>query len=138
MLALLVFLPILAFAAILAGAPARLTAIAAQARLLYNRGVSIDLEQVRMFLARKEERRRRELDDRFARARSDFEKIVRHITAAYNPLRIYQWGSLIERRHFSEVSDIWDRLDFLVRKLGQAHPMVRRDLGRFEEFLRSL
>ena len=59
-----------------------------------------------MFLARKEERRRRELDDRFARASSDFERIVRHIAAAYNPLRIYQWGSLIEREHFSEISDI--------------------------------
>ena len=42
------------------------------------------------------------------------------------------------RRYYFEMQYDWDRLDFLVRKLRQAHPMVRRDLARFEEFLRSL
>lgn len=80
--------------------------IAPQLRLLYDHIVSIDLDRVREFLARKDERRRRELDERFARASSDFERIVRHIAAVYNPLRIYQWGSLLERAHFSGISDI--------------------------------
>lgn len=55
------------------------------------------------------------------------------------------YGNLVEllkfrhfRRYYFEMQYDWDRLDFLVRKLRQAHPMVRRDLGRFEEFLRSL
>lgn len=68
--------------------------------------MSIDLDRVREFLARKDERRRRELDGRFARAGSDFERIVHHIVSVYNPLRVYQWGSLLERAHFSEISDI--------------------------------
>jgi len=28
------------------------------------------------------------------------------IVREYKPLRIYQWGSLLEDRHFSEISDI--------------------------------
>jgi predicted nucleotidyltransferase len=28
------------------------------------------------------------------------------IVKEYKPLRIYQWGSLLEDRHFSEISDI--------------------------------
>jgi predicted nucleotidyltransferase len=86
------------------GAPGR--AIAAGIRLFYNESVAIDLDQVRMFLARKEESRRRRLDERFVAASGDFERIVRRLVDAYNPRRIYQWGSLIERDHFSEISDI--------------------------------
>ena len=66
----------------------------------------IDLNEVRAFLARKDERRRFQLDQRHQRACGDFERIVRHVVATYRPRRIYQWGSLIERRHFSEISDI--------------------------------
>ncbi len=42
------------------------------------------------------------------------------------------------RRYYFELQYDWDRLEFLVRKLRQAHPIVRKDLARFEEFLKSL
>jgi predicted nucleotidyltransferase len=76
----------------------------------------IDLGQVRAFLAEKEERRRIELDARFERARRDFDAIVECIRARHSPRRIYQWGSLLDRRKFSEISDI----DVAVEGLGGA------------------
>ena len=49
----------------------------------------IDLDKVRAFLDGKRERTRR--------ART---------AQAHNPRRIYQWGSLVETGHFTELSDI--------------------------------
>jgi predicted nucleotidyltransferase len=42
----------------------------------------------------------------FETAWHDFEKICQHIMDQYKPERIYQWGSLLNERHFSEISDI--------------------------------
>lgn len=57
--------------------------------------------------------------------------------AAFPPLR-----ELLRFRHFKryyfELEYDWDRLDFLVRKLRQAHPLVTRDLARFRRFLTAL
>lgn len=36
----------------------------------------------------------------------DFNAIVEMIIKKYNPKRIYQWGSLLDERHFSAISDI--------------------------------
>jgi len=54
-------------------------------------------------------------------------------------------GNLIEllkfrhlRRYYFEVEYDWDRLDFLVKKLEIAHPMVQTDMERFLKFLRAL
>ena len=54
-------------------------------------------------------------------------------------------GNLLEllkfrhfRRYYFETEYDWDRLDFLVKKLTQAHPIVTEDLNRFLSFLRSL
>jgi uncharacterized protein len=66
----------------------------------------IDLEKVRTFLKEKTERRRKAVDERFACASRDFDKIVADIIAQVNPFRIYQWGSLLHRKRFSEISDI--------------------------------
>lgn len=66
----------------------------------------VDLDEVRAFLARKEERRRAELDERYAQATRDARAIVSEIAAQVNPRRIYQWGSLLERKRFSEISDL--------------------------------
>jgi hypothetical protein len=67
--------------------------------------VSTDLDRMREIIARRDDGRRREPDEPFG-AGGDFERIVRHIAAVSDPLRIYQWGSLLERAHFSEISDI--------------------------------
>ena len=66
----------------------------------------MNLDAVRAFLAAKERRRQEALDRRFAVATSDFARIVAHIVATCASRRILQWGSLLDRRRFSEISDI--------------------------------
>ncbi len=42
------------------------------------------------------------------------------------------------RRYYSELEYDWDRLEFLTKKLNEAHPIVVADLQRFDRFLVSL
>ncbi len=42
------------------------------------------------------------------------------------------------RRYYYELEYDWDRLDFLLKKLRQAHPRAVADLRHFQDFLRSL
>ena len=42
------------------------------------------------------------------------------------------------KRYYFELEYDWDRLDFLVGKLRQAHPLVTRDLARFRGFMDAL
>jgi hypothetical protein len=42
------------------------------------------------------------------------------------------------RRYYFEPEYDWDRIDFLLKKLDQAHPVALADLGRFVEFLVAL
>jgi len=67
---------------------------------------NIDLNEVRAFLAEKEAKRQAALDDSFRQATADFDCIVEHIVAEYDPKRIWQWGSLLKRSRFTEISDI--------------------------------
>ena len=46
------------------------------------------------------------IDERFERAGRDARAIIAQIAAQVNPRRIYQWGSLLDRARFSEISDI--------------------------------
>ena len=74
------------------------------------------------------------------------EKMTIHIEGVRIPaVSESNQGNLIEllkfrhfRRYYFEVEYDWDRLDFLVRKLEQAHPMVQADMERFLKFLRAL
>lgn len=66
----------------------------------------IDLEAARAFLAAKDEARRGALDKRFASASADFERILNAIKADGRAERVWQWGSLLDRSRFSEISDI--------------------------------
>jgi hypothetical protein len=72
------------------------------------------LDTVRSFLAEKEKKRREVLDACFSHASIDFEAIVERIVERHSPRRIYQWGSLLDRRIFSEISDI----DIAVEGMG--------------------
>jgi predicted nucleotidyltransferase len=67
---------------------------------------NIDLDAVREFLRNKESARSLMLDERFARARTDFTVITTMIIERFQPKRIYQWGSLLDRTRFSQISDI--------------------------------
>ena len=42
------------------------------------------------------------------------------------------------KRYYFELEYDWDRLDYLVKKLSQAHPLVTRDLERFVRFAGAL
>jgi hypothetical protein len=66
----------------------------------------IDLDKVRTFLDRKRERTRRARTALLERAQSDALAIIERIARVHNPPRIYQWGSLVETGHFTELSDI--------------------------------
>ncbi|TVR61902.1 MAG: nucleotidyltransferase domain-containing protein [Spirochaetaceae bacterium] len=44
--------------------------------------------------------------DLMERARSDAARIIAMIIREYRPLKVYQWGSLVQSDHFSERSDI--------------------------------
>jgi predicted nucleotidyltransferase len=68
--------------------------------------VPVDLQQARAFLDDRERRRQRDLEQRFDRARADARAIVDLIVRKYRPRRVYQWGSVLDRSRFSEISDI--------------------------------
>lgn len=67
---------------------------------------NFEYKKARQFLQQKEIKRQKILNERFLRANSDFEKIKDLIIQKYNPKRIWQWGSLLNRDKFSEISDI--------------------------------
>ena len=73
----------------------------------------IDLDRARAFQTEKERRRRGRIDARFEQATRDASAIVAAIAEQVNPRRIYQWGSLLDRSRFSEISDI----DFAIEGL---------------------
>jgi len=66
----------------------------------------MDLAAVRDFLSRKEAARQALLDARFAQATADFDRIVKHLSKRPDIRRIWQWGSLLDRSRFSEISDL--------------------------------
>jgi hypothetical protein len=70
------------------------------------RAMTVDPADSVAFLQRREAARQRDLDARFRTAWADFDRIVEMIVREFAPLRIWQWGSLLHRRHFSGRSDI--------------------------------
>ena len=99
---------------------------------------NIDLDAVRTFLLNKERERTRLLDEQFAQASADFESIVSMIAEYFKPDRIYQWGSLLDRSMFSEISDIDIAVEGLhgpeafFELLGKASPLTRFPLDIVE------
>ena len=63
-------------------------------------------------------------------------------TAAVSEETFSPLFELLKFRHFKhyyfELEYDWDRLDFLVTKLRQVHPLVTRDLERFARFASAL
>ncbi len=64
------------------------------------------IDQTRAFLQEKQSSRKRALDKGYGRAVDDFNRMAAFVIEKYNPLRIWQWGSLLNRKRFSEISDI--------------------------------
>jgi len=68
--------------------------------------ISFDKEKTRRFLREREAKREEALTRRFEKAQRDFSRIVELIKEKYHPKRIYTWGSLLDRKAFSTISDI--------------------------------
>ena len=83
--------------------------------------MTVDPADTVAFLRRRETARQRALDARFCTAWADFDRIVAMIASEFAPRRIWQWGSLLHRRHFSTRSDI----DIAVEGLGPADRLFR-------------
>ncbi len=66
----------------------------------------INIEAARAFQKKKRLDRQAELELKHRDALYDFQQIVDMIVSKYKPKRIYQWGSLLNKEHFSELSDI--------------------------------
>jgi predicted nucleotidyltransferase len=75
---------------------------------------AVDPRDTRRFFDEKALRRARFLDERFAEANADAEKIIEMVQRDYRPSRIWRWGSLLDRSRFSEISDI----DIAVEGIG--------------------
>ena len=67
---------------------------------------SFDISAAKRRLDEATRARERALHDRYAKAVHDARAIVDMIAATYHPLRIWQWGSLLDERRFREISDI--------------------------------
>jgi plasmid stabilization system protein ParE len=76
----------------------------------------IDIGRARAFLDERERIRQAATDALFEKAQGDCKRIVASIAGRFRPVRIYQWGSLLDRSHFTERSDI----DLAVEGLGSA------------------
>ena len=66
----------------------------------------VDVKQAARHLRERHEQRRYALAQRFEQARKDFDAIVQMLIRKYAPVRIWQWGSLVDGKGFSEISDI--------------------------------
>ena len=63
-------------------------------------------KDTRRFFEERERRRSAALALRFEAAWKDARAIIGMLVKEYAPLRIWQWGSLLDQKHFSEISDI--------------------------------
>ncbi len=68
--------------------------------------MSVNIKKVREKLQKQCIARKKNLDIRFSKARSDFNSIIEMIKKEYSVSKIVQWGSLLNREKFTEVSDI--------------------------------
>lgn len=71
-----------------------------------NKVSKFNLEKSKEFVINKQKLIADEKRSLFKKAWEDFDKIVDMLINEYNPKRIYQWGSLLEEKHFSKISDI--------------------------------
>ena len=65
-----------------------------------------DIQKARQFVQKKRARMVRERHQRFEKAWQDFDNIVALLVKRHKPKRIYQWGSLLNEKYFSAISDI--------------------------------
>lgn len=67
---------------------------------------TFDVASARAWLAARDRRRAEGRRQLWAQAKQDADAIVAMIIDHHSPVRIYQWGSVLEPTHFAEYSDI--------------------------------
>jgi hypothetical protein len=72
----------------------------------FNAERPFDIAAARRYLHAREEGRRQSRLALWQQAKADAERIIELVIARFNPSRIIQWGSVLEPRHFSAISDI--------------------------------
>lgn len=68
--------------------------------------MAFDIQKARETLKLRHQKQQAELNALYDRAVGDAETIMRMLIEKYHPVRIYQWGSLLDRTRFREWSDI--------------------------------
>lgn len=67
---------------------------------------AFDYTAARAFLQRKHSAKRSVERELFQKAQKDFASIREMLVREYRPLRVYQWGSLLDANRFHDYSDI--------------------------------
>jgi len=68
--------------------------------------MNFDYQKARNFLNQKKKEKKERYFKFFEKASDDFQKILNIIVKKYNPDRVYQWGSLLNKNSFRDYSDI--------------------------------
>ncbi len=76
----------------------------------------VTASEMRDFLDRKTAAQRQRNEALWRQASQDAEAIIRMIIETFNPQSIHQWGSVLDGRQFTDISDI----DIAVEGLGSA------------------
>ncbi|MBI3987955.1 MAG: hypothetical protein HY343_13610 [Lentisphaerae bacterium] len=66
----------------------------------------IAVRQAKRWLEQRDAERHVRLEKRWTEARDDAERLIRHIVENYRPRRVWQWGSVLRKERFSDISDI--------------------------------
>jgi len=65
-----------------------------------------DIEAAKRFQVSRKLKKQQKVEERYKQAKADFEKICNMVIERYKPKKMFQWGSLLNKKHFSEISDI--------------------------------
>jgi len=68
--------------------------------------IEFNIQKARAFVQQKQAKRSQMNHQLFEKASKDFENIVSVLIQKYHLMRIYQWGSLLDEKQFSSISDI--------------------------------
>lgn len=100
--------------------------------------MTVDVKAARETLERRERERKKRLLRRWETADADARKIIAHIVKHFRPARVWQWGSVLRKERFSEISDIdiavegLDSAEAFLRLLGECQAMTEFDLDVIE------
>jgi predicted nucleotidyltransferase len=100
--------------------------------------VTVNIAKARAFLLQRAEKRQAERHARFVRAWAEFDRIAALLIESRAATRIYQWGSLLNEAHFTEMSDIDVAIEgcpsaaVFFRIYGEARALTRFPLDMVE------